>query len=89
MDMKGCGEGKGGGSGGNIQNAGQGIGIRGSAMEEEYFKKVEIQQLRDLKEKIIKDEKRLTLFKSNYLEPPFDISGLIKGGLKFHFLVNV
>ncbi|XP_074656096.1 ATPase inhibitor mai-2, mitochondrial-like isoform X1 [Tubulanus polymorphus] len=46
----GSGAGKGGGKGGSIRDAGGSFGRKGAAQEEEYFRKQQSKQLKDLKD---------------------------------------
>ncbi|KAA3679140.1 uncharacterized protein DEA37_0003085 [Paragonimus westermani] len=46
----GAGAGKGGGAGGSIREAGGSMGKRAAALEDEYFRRQEVEQLQAIKE---------------------------------------
>ncbi|XP_042206998.1 ATPase inhibitor mai-2, mitochondrial-like isoform X2 [Homarus americanus] len=56
----GSGSGQGGGTGGTIRDAGGSFGKREAAQEEQYFRKLQEDQLKDLKGKTTEKEKGTT-----------------------------
>ena len=58
----GSGAGRGGGSGGSIREAGGSFGKRAAAQEEQYFRKLQHEQLAKLKQQL--DAEKINIFKN-------------------------
>lgn len=65
----GRGAGRGGGGGGKVREAGGALGVRGAVKEEEYFHRMQQQQLEDLKKQLeeqnVENDRRIEELKRN------------------------
>lgn len=82
----GRGAGRGGGGGGKVRESGGALGVRGAVQEEEYFYKLQQQQLEDLKKQIeeqnAENEKRIEELKKTVEKNADEIEELRKSCTK-------